>query len=154
MSYTLDEITQAAIAKAVSEAVAKAKLEAHPVGSIYCSVDSASPADLFGGTWEEISSGRVLQGADSNHAAGTTADAGLPNITGKISGMDVWGYGDVAIRGASGCFYNGSSTVGREVSISSGSHTQADPRAFWIDASRSSSVYGKSSTVQPPAYFV
>lgn len=36
----------------------------HPVGSIYISTDSASPASLFGGEWEQIS-GRFLIGTGS-----------------------------------------------------------------------------------------
>lgn len=32
----------------------------YPVGSIYMSVNSTSPADLFGGTWEAMPAGRVL----------------------------------------------------------------------------------------------
>ena len=31
----------------------------HPVGSIYQSTDPTSPADLFGGTWEQIKIGRA-----------------------------------------------------------------------------------------------
>ncbi|MEJ3690602.1 hypothetical protein WF787_05085, partial [Faecalibacterium sp. HTF-76H] len=55
-----------------------------PVGSIYQSTDPTSPAALFGGTWEQIASERVLMGASSSHAAGTTVKAGLPNITGSF----------------------------------------------------------------------
>ncbi|MBS7017897.1 MAG: hypothetical protein KH145_01950, partial [Faecalibacterium prausnitzii] len=65
------------------------KLGYYPVGSIYQSTDPTSPAALFGGSWEEIASERVLMGASSTHAAGTTVKAGLPNITGTLS--DVMG---------------------------------------------------------------
>ena len=60
------------------------KLGYYPVGSIYQSTDPTSPAALFGGTWEQIASERVLMGASSSHAAGTTVKAGLPNITGSF----------------------------------------------------------------------
>lgn len=43
----------------------------YPVGSIYMSVVSTSPATLFGGTWESIG-GRFLLGADATYAAGST----------------------------------------------------------------------------------
>ena len=35
-------------------------LDSYPVGSIYMSVNSTSPADFFGGTWEAMPAGRVL----------------------------------------------------------------------------------------------
>ena len=43
----------------------------HPVGSIYQSTDATSPADLFGGTWEQIKD-RFLLAAGDSHAAGAT----------------------------------------------------------------------------------
>ena len=43
----------------------------HPVGSIYQSTDPTSPADLFGGTWEQIKD-RFLLAAGNSHAAGST----------------------------------------------------------------------------------
>ena len=46
-------------------------LLAHPIGSIYESTDATSPADLFGGTWEQIKD-RVLVAAGDNFGAGTT----------------------------------------------------------------------------------
>lgn len=42
-------------------------LKAYPVGSIYMSVNSTSPATLFGGTWEQIK-GRFLLGQGQNEA--------------------------------------------------------------------------------------
>lgn len=41
----------------------------YPVGSIYMSVNSTSPATLFGGTWERIQD-RFLLAAGSTYAAG------------------------------------------------------------------------------------
>lgn len=35
----------------------------YPVGSVYLSVNSTNPAKLFGGTWQQISQGRMLMGA-------------------------------------------------------------------------------------------
>ena len=46
-------------------------LQAYPVGSIYLSVNSTSPASLFGGTWEQLKD-RFLLGAGSAYAAGST----------------------------------------------------------------------------------
>ena len=43
----------------------------YPVGSIYMSVNSTSPASLFGGTWERIKD-RFLLASGDTHAAGST----------------------------------------------------------------------------------
>ena len=56
------------LAQVIAAAVADAKLAAHPVGSIYQSTDSTSPATLFGGTWKAFGAGRVLVGLDANDA--------------------------------------------------------------------------------------
>lgn len=43
----------------------------YPVGSIYMSVNSTDPKNLFGGTWEQIQ-GRFLFGMNSSYPAGST----------------------------------------------------------------------------------
>lgn len=43
----------------------------YPVGAIYMSVNSTSPATLFGGTWEQIV-GRFLYASDGGHSSGDT----------------------------------------------------------------------------------
>ena len=43
----------------------------YPVGSIYMSVNSTSPADLFGGTWEQIKDTFLLAAGDT-YSAGST----------------------------------------------------------------------------------
>jgi hypothetical protein len=52
-----------------------AVLEAvYPVGSIYISVGSTSPADLFGGTWSVFGAGKCLVGIDSADTDFDTAE--------------------------------------------------------------------------------
>ena len=51
--------------------LAEIMLELYPVGAVYISANSTSPASLFGGTWERID-GRFLLGADATYAAGST----------------------------------------------------------------------------------
>ena len=56
----------------------------HPVGRLYISENATSPAELYGGTWERIE-GKFIMGASDTHPAGTTVEAGLPNITAKVT---------------------------------------------------------------------
>lgn len=65
-----------------SRALSSLILEAvYPVGSIYMSVNSTSPATLFGGTWQAIQ-GKFLLGADSNvYKAGNTGGEATHTLT-------------------------------------------------------------------------
>ena len=125
------------------------KLTAYPVGSIYQSTSYTSPAALFGGTWQEIAQNRVLMGAGSGHAAGSTVEAGLPNITGRAGADTDSGYYNTNRPNAGGAFYGG----GKSYSwCAAGS--QNPGRDLCFDASRSNPIYGRSATVQPAAYYV
>ena len=44
----------------------------HPIGSIFESVNSTPPDQLFGGTWEEFGKGQVLVGVDSSQTEFST----------------------------------------------------------------------------------
>ena len=72
-------------ADAVKTLIADALAEDHAKIKFWISEDPTSPAALFGGTWQEIAQNRVLMGASYAHAAGTTVEAGLPNIAGSLS---------------------------------------------------------------------
>ncbi len=131
------------------QAIASSGLSAYPVGSIYQSTGSTSPAALFGGTWEQIASERVLMGASSSHKAGTTVNAGLPNITGTANG----GVLSMVTPSSDGAF-------GGKYYDTSSRHGGGD-RGDWFstynrtfDASKSNPIYGASNTVQPAAYYV
>lgn len=50
---------------------------AHPIGSIYISINDANPSALFGGTWERFGQGKVLVGVDEGDT-----DFNQPNKTG------------------------------------------------------------------------
>lgn len=52
----------------------------HPVGSIFQSTDATSPAELFGGTWEQIKDVFLLAAGDS-HEAGTTGGEETHTLT-------------------------------------------------------------------------
>ena len=132
-------------ADTVKTLIADALAEDHAKIKFWISVDSTSPAALFGGTWQEIAQNRVLMGASSTHAAGTTVEAGLPNITGTLS--DVMG-SFYAYPSGSGAF----SVKGIGRSLENGSSGNYGNISF--DASKSNAIYGRSSTVQPAAYYV
>lgn len=56
----------------------------YPVGSIYMSVNSTNPENLFGGTWEQIQ-GRFLFGMNSSYPAGSTGG----EITHKLTAAEM-----------------------------------------------------------------
>ena len=120
-------------------------LASYPVGSIFQTVSRTSPAALFGGTWQEIAQNRVLMGAGSGHAAGTTVEAGLPNITGSFVANVYYMY-DAKVSGAF--------TAGDRLASTGANISDAHVFKFSLDASKSNAIYGRSSTVQPAAYFV
>ena len=123
-------------------------LACFPIGSIYQSTDPTSPAALFGGTWEQIASERVLMGASSSHKAGTTVKAGLPNITGTANG----GVLSVSTPQSNGAF--GATHYDSSLSYLSGDVRRLSTYNRTFDASRSNPIYGASDTVQPAAYYV
>ena len=126
-----------------------------PVGSIYLSKNDTSPAALFGGTWVKIAENRAIMGASRSHAAGTTVEAGLPNITGSLS--------ETSNNGKSSPFRgnkNAISSIGAltvtEVSSPFCGYDGYEGSTYNInfDASRSNSIYGRSNTVQPAALYI
>lgn len=52
----------------------------YPVGSIYISAASTSPADMFGGTWKKLE-GRFLLGASSAYPVGSTGGEATHTLT-------------------------------------------------------------------------
>ena len=83
---------------------------------------------------------RFAEGAGGTYSVGTAVEAGLPNITGNLS----------LVTGSTSCtgsFYYISSTNSR-ISASVVANANND---IGFSASKSSSIYGDSTTVQPPA---
>lgn len=88
-----------------------------------------------------------LWGADSSHSAGSSISAGLPNITGLAKSL----LGD----NTSGIDFTGALyTAGTPRQRSWSGATGDEIRSVGFDASKSNSIYGNSSTVQPPAFVV
>ncbi len=128
-----------------------------PIGSYYLTESNLNPSTILGiGTWAKVAENQSLYGSSNDHSAGSTSEAGLPNITGQFNPItDVLGGLPVAdIRSCKGAF----GTVGTKANPP-GMRAQASDEAsynftFDFNASRSSAVYGKSNTVQPPARYV
>ena len=139
--YTKEEIQ-----KLIEDSLAAYRAEEYAKIKYWISDDPTSPAELFGGTWEKIAADQALMGASTSHPAGSTAEAGLPNVTGKVN--NIWytqkpsGDGALRVPDSSRSFL----PYGNDYYVQIGS--------FSFNASLSSNIYGKSSTVQPPAYYV
>ena len=131
-------------ADAVKTLIADALAEDHAKIKFWISEDPTSPAALFGGTWQEIAQNRVLMGASYAHAAGSTVEAGLPNITGSFVADVKKGEHKV-----SGAF-----TAGNVIASTGEYNSFSDVYKFSLDASKSNAIYGRSATVQPAAYYV
>lgn len=87
--------------------------------------------------------GMYPQGATEN--IGTVKEPGLPNIIGSWSPVNSW-----MISATYGAFYViGNSKTYKQATTS---HTTALYPAFGLNASLYNSIYGNSTTVQPPSY--
>lgn len=133
-------------------------LAAHPVGSIYQTISPENPAVTFGGgTWEKIAQDRVLMGASDTHPAGTTVEAGLPNITGTASTRALkseYETGVFLTQGKGALKSTAVDSIEKFTNlIVTEDGTSKYGGSLAIDASLSNPVYGASNTVQPPAYF-
>lgn len=125
----------------------------YPVGRIVISNDSTAPySDIGFGTWQEVAKGAFIEGADDSHKAGDNIDAGLPNIIGGAGYYYCFtpnGKPSSCYDGAFAWSENGGG-VNRETNEYD--TVQTGSGRFIFDASRCSSVYGNSDTVQPKAY--
>ena len=140
-------------ADAVKTLIADALAEDHAKIKFWISEDPTSPAALFGGTWQEIAQNRVLMGASYAHAAGTTVEAGLPNITGSLIETEAE---SSPFRGSKASLSKSGALKFTEVNTDWGGYGSLSGSAYNIkfDASLSNPIYGRSTTVQPAAYYV
>lgn len=131
----------------------------YPVGSVYITTANTCPlsALINGSTWELVSQDRVLQGAGTRGAVGTTLQESLPNIKGEI-------YGDTFNAGTTGnAIYWGNNggalrakvvnDPGNKASYS-GNASYERKSVVLMNANYSSSTYQDNAPVQPDAYLV
>ena len=144
------------------------KISVIPIGTVIAFAGNGSPSD--DGTWLECNGAscaaypklvsvlgkstlpdyrnRFLEGSEG---AGTVIEAGLPNITGTFGQDDYVGSPNYSSKKFSGAFYSKgyiSGGLSKDGGVSNGLYLTN------IDASRCSSIYGNSTTVQPPAVMV
>ena len=121
-------------------------LDLFPIGTIISKDVDISPASYIGGTWQKLPGGYALWTTTSG--AGETINAGLPNITGTFRNDGIRGTASELISGAfslvQGYESFGAYNPGGDLCVNDWS----------FDASKSNTIYGNSTTVQPPAYKV
>lgn len=119
----------------------------YPIGCYFeTSNTEFDPNTSWGGTWEKITDGYFLESTTSIDDCGQTVEAGLPNVTFDLLRHCYWGSnGSVVYDGAIK-----NTLTEYKFSLTSDSSGEADRLAkTQFDASRCSSIYGNSSTVQP-----
>lgn len=84
------------IQKLISDAETRAKLAAHPIGSLYWSSQNTDPGTLFGGTWQRIKDTFIWAAGDSDtiNATGgaktvTLQTSEIPSHTHTFTGSEV-----------------------------------------------------------------
>ena len=144
--HTLQQVIDLAVKTAVLKAKKEAILECRPIGSYFITETEDDPNILFGGGWQKLTGRYVLQCSDDTHKAGTTVEAGLPDIEGTVYGVFV--YSDTGTGAFSGSAKENSEAFTRHEPRSQ------QWRTLKFKASNSNIIYGKSDTVQPPARIV
>ena len=135
---------------AISIAVANLLSDLYPIGSLYIGTQTTCPLSTLipGSTWTLVTQDKALWTGDGTNA-NTTIAAGLPNVTGSFimgSSSSI-----IAAYYGNGPFYKNNSTTFYTNALGSQITTEDTMR---FDLSRVNSIYGSSSTVQPPAYRV
>lgn len=152
--HTLQQVIDLAVKTAVLKAKKEAILECHPVGSYFLTETEDDPNVLFGGRWQKLTGRYVLQCSDDYHKAGTTVEAGLPDIVGYIKLELPGGGSPMSSAGIEALYTNYSAKRISGYTMDGSYVTRSADNFLHFDASRSSSIYGNSDTVQPPARVV
>ena len=123
----------------------------HPVGSLYMSDNATSPAETYGGTWEQIASDRALMGASSTNPAGSTTEAGLPNVEGYFAlGNTTSGAWAKTMAGTGPFSTSGKGNTSLATQYQNFSNSTV---TISFSLAKANPIYGNSATVQPSAYF-
>ena len=125
-----------------------------PVGTVYMTENANfDPNNSWGvGVWVKTAINRVLQGTNDKSKVGTTIEAGLPNITGRVP-TSAFGWKNWNGMAMDALSVNVTTNPNRAEYRIQQSNEWGDA-IVTIDASRSNPIYGSSDTVQPPAELV
>lgn len=136
----------------------------YPIGSIYTSItnsDNCPFEGIDGMHWEKIASGKCLFGADETHTISTEISAGLPLPSINTSSLSTTADGSHShsyYKSTSAMLFDPSSHgLGADNTGVSTPTSKAGSHTHNITGSISFSnddIYGKSTTVQPPAIAV
>ena len=114
----------------------------YPVGSIYITVKYVNPESFIGGKWILLDGGNALWTTKTRGQGGIKLVSGLPNITGSVNIRSPW----------TGTNQDGALKLEAfNANFTSGNSNQSVGGTLSFNASKSNSIYGRSSTVQPPA---
>lgn len=120
-----------------------------PVGCLHLTVAEGTPFSQFGfGQWKLVGQNKCLWGGGTDNVAGTEIEAGLPEIYGNT---DIGGFSGIYSE-AGGAFHSTIVVPNTTVATVASADTHLEVVDFM--ASRYNPIYGKSTTVQPPAYIV
>jgi hypothetical protein len=101
----------------------------YPVGSIYMSTSSTSPATLFGGTWTAWGAGKVPVGINTSDTDFATVEktGGAKTVTLTSSQIPSHSHGVGTIAGASAGAHTHTMSGSTAATGSGGSHTNLQP---------------------------
>ena len=136
--------SKAEVEAKIKEILAAQREEDYAKVRYWVSDDPTSPASFIGGTWERIEN-RFIMGASDTHSAGTTVEAGLPSPWGQINAVLFAGIANPD----NGGFFKLAYTGTKWKSVAQGTYGDIWQSNITI---RNNGLFGKSDTVQPPAY--
>ena len=155
----LDYLNQKSSSSVPTGAICYFATTAIPTGWLLCNgsnVSRTTYAALFAAIGTKFGTGngsstftlpnldeRFIEGTTTTSDVGKKLEAGLPNITGEGLWWENGNYSSAAVKG---CFY-----VSEESNHLGAGESDWDNAMILMDASRSSSIYGRSDTVQPPS---
>ena len=144
--YTNEELTE--LVDQLKSTVSSLKQEVindiYPVGSIYMSMENTNPSTLFGGTWESIESGRMLQSTStvSGTIGGQTSISYTPS--GSVNGHQLTVNEMPSHAHSVSLVYDDGSTINGNIQFSQA--TPIGAATYHIGYDGSKTMFGLSAT--------